>query len=420
MITILSIAIFLLGYIAISQEHILKISKTSISLLLAAVLWLMVVLGQHGQVALALAESAGEIFSLIIFLLSAMTLVEILTHYGLFDYIYIKLFKLKLGDKSQFFIIALLAFISSAFLDNLTTTIVFLQIASRFFSGKNLLRSASAIVIAANAGGAFSPIGDVTTTMLWLANKFSTQTIVTQAFIPSFTVFLVSTLIIGKSIVADTKDRVENIRRLEKIEWVFISLCLFSFLLPLLMTIVHLPPYFGLLLGLGIIWLVVDLVRLRRPNSTSLSISIEKFFQKTDIASLYFFIGILLAVSALRHLGVLDAISHQVFTATPSITRVIEGNIAIGGLSAIFDNIPLTAVAIDIVKTTDPGLWVLLALTVGVGGSLLLIGSAPGIIAMTIIKELTFGAYLKIATLPALVAFILGIFVWFIQYNYLI
>jgi len=419
MITILSIAIFLLGYIAISQEHILKVSKTSISLLLAVVLWLLVVLGQHGQVALALVESAGEIFSLIIFLLSAMTLVEILTHYGLFDYIYIKLLKLKLGDKSQFFIIALLAFVSSAFLDNLTTTIVFLQIASRFFSGKNLLRSASAIVIAANAGGAFSPIGDVTTTMLWLANKFSTQTIITQAFIPSFTVFLVSTLLIGRSIIADTKDRVENTRQLGKIEWFVISLCLFSFLLPLFMTIVHLPPYFGLLLGLGIIWLVVDLARLQRPNSTSLSISIEKFFQKTDIASLYFFIGILLAVSALRHIGVLDVISHQVFTETPSTVRIIGGNITIGGLSAVFDNIPLTAVAIDIVKTTDPSLWVLLALTVGVGGSLLLIGSAPGIIAMTIIKELTFGAYLKIATLPALAAFILGIFVWFIQYNYL-
>jgi Na+/H+ antiporter NhaD/arsenite permease-like protein len=419
MITILSIAIFLLGYIAISQEHILKVSKTSISLLLAVVLWLLVVLGQHGQVALALVESAGEIFSLIIFLLSAMTLVEILTHYGLFDYIYIKLLKLKLGDKSQFFIIALLAFVSSAFLDNLTTTIVFLQIASRFFSGKNLLRSASAIVIAANAGGAFSPIGDVTTTMLWLANKFTTQTIITQAFIPSLTVFLVSTLLIGKSIVADTKDRVENTRQLGKIEWFVISLCLFSFLLPLFMTIVHLPPYFGLLLGLGIVWLVVDLARLQRPNSTSLSISIEKFFQKTDIASLYFFIGILLAVSALRHIGVLDVISHQVFTETPSTVRIIGGNITIGGLSAVFDNIPLTAVAIDIVKTTDPSLWVLLALTVGVGGSLLLIGSAPGIIAMTIIKELTFGAYLKIATLPALAAFILGIFVWFIQYNYL-
>ena len=419
MITILSVTIFLLGYIAISQEHILKVSKTSISLLIAVVLWLLVVLGKTGPVGHALAESAGEIFSLVIFLLSAMTLVEILTHYGLFDYLYAKLLKLKLDDKAQFFIITFLAFIFSAFLDNLTTTIVFLQIASRFFSGKNLLRSASAIVIATNAGGAFSPIGDVTTTMLWLANKFTTQTIVVQTFIPSIVVFLVSSLLIGKSITTDTKDIVEKAIRLGKVEWFIISLCLFSFLLPLFMSVVHLPPYFGLLLGLGTIWLVVDLARLQRPHSTSLSIAIEKFFQKTDIASLYFFIGILLAIGALRHLGVLEEISHKVFTAAPTTTRIIMGNISIGGLSAVFDNIPLTAAAIDILKTTDPRLWALLALTVGVGGSLLLIGSAPGIIAMTIVKELTFSAYFKIATLPALVAFLLGIVVWLLQYNYL-
>jgi len=419
MIIILSVAIFLLGYVAISQEHFLKISKTSIALLIAVVLWLLVVFGRLGNVGFALTESAGEIFGLVIFLLSAMTLVEILTHYGLFDYLYTKLLRLNLGDKAQFFIITFLAFIFSAFLDNLTTTIVFLQIASRFFSGKNLLRSASAIVIAANAGGAFSPIGDVTTTMLWLANKFTAQTIFTQAFLPSLTVFFASTLLIGRSIVSDTKDRAEYAKPLGKIEWFVISLCLLSFFLPLFMTFAHLPPYFGLLLGLGVVWLVVDLARLRRPDSTSLSTSIERFFQKTDIASLYFFIGILLAIGALRHLGVLEMISHWVFTAVPSVTRIIWGNIAIGGLSAVFDNIPLTAAAIDIVKTIDPSLWVLLALTVGVGGSLLLIGSAPGIIAMKIVKELTFGAYLKIASLPALMAFILGIFVWFLQYHYL-
>lgn len=419
MIKLLSITIFLLGYIAISQEHLLKISKTSISLIIAVVLWLLVVVGGLNDIGLALTDSAGEIFGLVIFLLSAMTLVEILTHYGLFDYIYTKLVRLNLKDKAQFFIITFLAFIFSAFLDNLTTTIVFLQISSRFFSGKNLLKSASAIVIAANAGGAFSPIGDVTTTMLWLANKFTTQTVLTQAFLPSLTVFLVSTLLIGKSIVVDTKDRVEKAIKLGKTEWFIICLCLLSFLLPLLMTIIHLPPYLGLILGLGIVWLAVDLAKLRTPHSTSLSTSIEKFFQKTDIASLYFFIGILLAIGALRHLGILEEISHRVFTATPSATRIIQGNIAIGGLSAIFDNIPLTAAAIEIVKTTDPNLWVLLALTVGVGGSLLLIGSAPGIIAMTIVKELTFSKYLRIATLPALVAFCLGILVWFLQYTYL-
>src|SRR3989338_9973002 len=250
MITILSVTIFLLGYIAISQEHILKISKTSISLILAIVLWVLVVLGRLENVGLALAESAGEIFSLVIFLLSAMTLVEILTHYGLFDFIYTQLIKLRLKDKAQLFIIALLTFIFSAFLNNITTTIVFIQIAGRFFSGKNLVKAAAAIVIATNAGGALSPIGDVTTTMLWLANKFTAQTIITQAFLPSLTVFWVSTLLIGKSITVDTKDKIEKIVKPGKIEWLIISLCLLSFLLPLLMTVMYLPPYIGLLLGL--------------------------------------------------------------------------------------------------------------------------------------------------------------------------
>lgn len=418
-IPFLSITIFLLGYVAISQEHILKISKTSISLILAVLLWLLVGISGSSGVSHALSESGGEIFGLIIFLLSAMTLVEILTHYGLFNFVYQKLTELNLDDKAQFTIITFLAFIFSAFLDNLTTTIIFLQISKRFFKGKNLVKSASAIVIAANAGGVFSPIGDVTTTMLWLANKFTAQTIVLEGFLPSFVVFIVSMIFIRQTIVKSTPDRVEKMKELGKTEWIVISLCLLSFLLPLLMTLIHLPPYFGLLLGLGVVWLLVDLAKLRSSQSASLSTSIEKFFQKTDIASLYFFIGILLSISALSHLGILENVSQKVFTNTPSASRIIIGNVAIGGLSAIFDNIPLTAAAMEIIKTTDPSLWVLLALTAGVGGSLLLIGSAPGIIAMAIVDDLTFRSYLKIASLPALLGYIFGVLIWYLGYNLL-
>jgi len=136
MIKILSIIIFLTGYVTISQEHVLKISKTSISLIIGVFLWLLAIISGNNEIGLALSEAGSEIFGLVIFLLSAMTLVEILTHYGLFDYIYAQLVKLHFEDKAQFFIIALLTFIFSAILDNLTTTIVFLQIAGRFFSGK--------------------------------------------------------------------------------------------------------------------------------------------------------------------------------------------------------------------------------------------------------------------------------------------
>lgn len=414
MTKIASLIIFLAGYIAISQEHILNISKTAISLLLGVALWMLVIASGQNGVDHAIVESGAEIFGLVIFLLSAMTLVEILTHYGLFDVIYTRLVRMHLKDKAQLVILSFLTFLFSAFLDNLTTTIVFLQIATRFFREKNLVRASAAIVIAANAGGAFSPIGDVTTTMLWLSGKFSSSTVIAQGILPSLTVFVVSTFLLGRHITADTKDVVERPVRIGKIEWLIISLCLFSFVLPLVMTTLHFPPYIGLLLGLGTVWFVVDIIKHRLPQRTSLMISIEKFFQKTDISSLYFFIGILLSISALRHIGLLDDISKVIFSSVKT-EHIIAGNVFIGSLSAIFDNIPLTAAAIDIVKTTDPRLWVLLAFTVGVGGSILSIGSAPGIIAMSMVKDLTFVTYLKIATIPAIEAYILGIVVWSIQ-----
>jgi Na+/H+ antiporter NhaD/arsenite permease-like protein len=418
MITFTCIIVFLVGYVAISLEQYTKVSKTSVSLLVGVILWILAFINNQSHIAQSLGESAQEIFGLIIFLLSAMTLVEILTHYGLFDVLYEKLIKLRINDKKQFWILTILAFFFSSFLDNLTTTIIFIQIASRLFKGPNLLKAGSAIVIAANAGGAFSPIGDITTTMLWLAQKFTVSAVVLQVFLPSLSVLLVSNYIIGKSIVADTKDVIEKLSIIKRSEWIVIILCLLSFSLPLVMTIFHLPPYLGLLFGLGTVWLAVDLLRLRHHGSTKFAMSIEKFFQKTDIASLYFFIGILIAIGALRHLGILDSVSNTIFGNDPSSLRVISGNIIIGVLSAIFDNIPLTAAAIEIVKTDVASLWTLLAFTVGVGGSLLIIGSAPGIIAMTLVKELTFSKYLRIASTPALLGYTVGIIVWLLQFYF--
>jgi Na+/H+ antiporter NhaD/arsenite permease-like protein len=419
MIKILSIIIFILGYLGISQEHILKISKTSLSLILGVVLWILAIIHKSGNAGPGLLESGGEIFGLIVFLLSAMTLVEILTHYGLFDFIYKKIIGLGLKDKSQFFIICTLTFAFSSILDNLTTTIVFIQIARRFFKGENLMRATSAIIISANAGGVFSPVGDVTTTMLWLSGKFTAQQIFTTGFLPSLAVFIIAVLWIGSSVTNDTADRMEESAVLDKFDWLIITMSFLSFCLPFLMTLINLPPYFGLILGLGIIWMTIDLARLQRPESTKLSMSIDKFFQKTDISSLYFFVGILLSISALEYMGIMEEMSHALFSSNPSFMKILGGNVAIGFLSSIFDNIPLTAAAIKIVKTSDPNLWVLLALTAGTGGSLLLIGSAPGIVAMNIVKGLSFTKYARLATIPALFGYAAGILVWFIQYRIL-
>ncbi len=237
MIVIVSIVIFFVGYILISMEQLTKVNKTSVSLLLGVSLWILALFTHQGHATVALAESATDIFGLIVFLLSAMTLVEILTHYGLFDVLYERLLRLRIHDKAQFWILTILAFIFSSFLDNLTTTIIFIQIASRFFKGPNLIRAGVAIVIAANAGGTFSPIGDVTTTMLWLAQKFNAVEVFKQVFFPSVSVLLISNFWIGRSIIQNTKDITDTRSIITKSEWIIIALCLLSFTFPLAMTL---------------------------------------------------------------------------------------------------------------------------------------------------------------------------------------
>jgi len=387
-------------------------------MILGIVLWILVMLFQPNQTPYFLHETGGGIFELIIYLLSAMTLVEIIAHFGFFDFIYEEIFHRNLSDKQLFFFIVILAFLFSTFINNLTTTIIFITIARQFFKKNSLVKVASAIVIASNAGGVFSPIGDVTTTMLWFAGKFSATTIVTQAVLPSIVAFMVSILFISNGITSEIDNNREPAHAIAVREWIVIALSFLSFFLPLIMTAFHLPAYMGLLLGIGIVWMFIDVIKLRRQKS-SLDISIERLFQRADIASLNFFIGILLTVSALQYLGILDDISRFLFTASPNHARIISGALALGGLSAIFDNIPLTAAAIAIVKTTDHSLWVLVAYTVGFGGSLFSIGSGSGIIAMAIVRELTFVKYLKNATIPVLIAFSLGAIVWYLQYLFL-
>jgi Na+/H+ antiporter NhaD/arsenite permease-like protein len=416
-------AIFLLGYVLITLEHKAKINKSISATALAAVLWGMVALsGQydHAAVEHALHDISAETFSLIAFLLAAMTLVEILVHYRFFDWLRVKLFGLGLQDKSQLILISTLAFFLSAIIDNLTTTIVMVQIARRFFKGNNLLVAAGAIVVAANAGGAFSPVGDVTTIMLWLAHKFTALEIILWGFLPSLSILLVSSLLFVRQIVGDTADErpvtFESVH-LSRSERLVIVTAFASFLLPPLAKFAGLPPYMGLLLGVGIVGLIIGWLANAAPHREShLSMEIEKLVSKVDITSLLFFIGILFAVGALGFLGILDQISNTLFGEVPAFSQLVIGSIFLGAFSAIFDNIPLTAAAIDIVQTDNFHVWVLLAICVGTGGSMLAIGSAAGVVAMGMVKELTFMRYLKIATIPAAAGYVTAICVWYVQY----
>jgi Na+/H+ antiporter NhaD/arsenite permease-like protein len=414
--------IFIAGYVLITLEHQWKINKSLTATALAAILWGALALSGADKPLMeeAIHHLSGETFSLVVFLLAAMTLVEILVHYRFFDLLRIKLLALGLKDNAQLVLISVIAFVLSGIIDNLTTTIVMIQIARRFFKGKNLLVAAGAIVVAANAGGAFSPVGDVTTIMIWLAGKFTALEIIMWGFLPSLAVLLVSMFFFVRQIEGDSSD--EKPVTYEKViltrsEKVIIASAFLSFSLPPLAHFVGLPPFMGMLFGVGVVGLMVGFFANASANKEShLSMDIEKLLGKLDITSLLFFIGILFAVGALGFLGVLDQISAALFGEDPAVSRLIAGSVLLGIFSAILDNIPLTAAAIDILQTTDFRLWVLLALCVGTGGSMLVIGSAAGVVAMGMVKELSFKQYLKIAAVPAMLGYFAGVGVWCIQY----
>jgi len=449
-LAIVASLLFIGGYILITLEHRYDLHKALPASALGAFLWILIAMTEGADgVGHAIEEVGAEIFGLIAFLLAAMTLVEILTHYRFFDLIRAKILALGLNDRKQLWVIGSVSFFLSAIIDNLTATLVMLAISMSFFAGKNLLRAAAVVVIAANAGGAWSPIGDVTTIMLWLADKFTAVEIVLFGFLPSLALFVTSTFLLTMDVSLDTQDTVEESIEISRSEKIIIGVSLISFLFPLLVSRIGLEPYFGLVFGLGLVGILIALFRVRSkklfsleenmvegtdengnnggygpeglsslgvPHQTHLTSNIEKKLARIDLASLLFFIGILLAVGALSHLGVLELISHVLLGVDPSIVRLVIGNSTLGILSAIMDNIPLTAAAIDILKTNDSAIWVLLAIAVGTGGSILVIGSAAGVVAMGKVKDLTFFNYIKIATFPAFAGYIVAIAVWYAQY----
>lgn len=417
---LLAIAIFVAGYLFITLEHTIKTHKSAIALFMAAALWIVVATSGASIDATEhqLHEAGAEIFGLIVFLLAAMTLVEVLIHFRFFDVIRARITKLGLGDRGQFILIAFLTFFFSAILDNLTVTIIMIQIARRFFTEERLLVAATGIVIVANAGGAWSPIGDVTTIMLWLADKFSALQIIMWGFLPSLAMGIVATALMARHFSKNRggTEKEETVTLCTE-EKVIISLAFGSFTLPVLFHLAHLPPYLGLLFGLGITWLAIEYVKhYSKKEFDSKRTNLERLVQKTDIASIKFFIGILLAVSALGALGILDILSNTLFGADPSVTRLVIGSSIMGLLSAIVDNVPLTALAIDLIHVENPAVWAFTAVTVGTGGSLLLIGSVAGVIAAGMVPTLTFGKYLRYATTPVLVGYFLAIAVWIGQY----
>jgi len=414
--------IFVIGYALIALEHNIKINKSGTAIIIGSLLWLIVDFFErfNREVGESLMHETQEIFGIVIFLLAAMTLVEILVHYRFFDWLEDKIVQKKISSAKLFWVLGALAFILSAFLDNLTTTLIMIQLGRKIYKHQaNFLIFVANTVIAANAGGAFSPIGDVTTIMLWLAGKFTALQVISVAIIPSIAAWLVPQYLMGRHIKkgeeaekAHSDVKVDGDRQPVKPYWSVVIIGFLSFLLPVFFNLAGFPPFLGLLTGVGILWLFIDFKSNRQDDHFKQG-KVVKVIQRADISTLKFFIGILLAVGALSHVGLLRDLNTLIFGSELNISRLVIGNSILGVISSILDNVPLVAAAIKMFAASTPMvIWVLLALTAGTGGSMLVVGSAAGVAAMGQVKELTFGYYLKKATLPALLGYIAGIAAW--------
>jgi len=417
--------VFILGYIFIALEHKTSINKSGVAIVVGVLLWLLAasVNNDKQEIASAISENGAEIFQIIIFLLSAMTIVEVLVHYKFFDWIRENIVKREISQAKLFWLLGALTFVLSAFLDNLTTTLIMIQIGRKIYKhDENFLIFTANTVIAANSGGAASPIGDVTTIMLWLAGKFNAMQIISIGILPALATWLIPQYLLGKKIKKHEEAEKSNpsfdIVDEKKVKplWSVVVIGLFSFVLPVIFNIIGLPPFLGLLLGLGILWIFIDF-KSKSGHETFSSGKVIEVIQKADIATLKFFIGILLAVGALAHMGILKTINDFVFGPEANIIRLVTGNVILGFVSSVLDNVPLVAASIKMFpEGISPAIWVLLALTAGTGGSLLVIGSAAGVAAMGQVKKLNFGYYLKNATIPALLGYVSGVCVWILMY----
>lgn len=421
----LGAGLFIFGYALIALEQKFNTHKSAIALMMAGGLWtLAAFLGRHNEAFTQVTnETAVNVFSIVAFSLASMALIEILAHYRFFDYVRMQLLKLRIRDRGQFILLMSLCFFLSGVLDNISLTICFIQIARYFFKGKNLILVGAAIVIGSNAGGAWSPIGDVTSLLLWLGGKIGAMQMITAAFFPTLVLTVVSGYLLYRQL--DSTNFVKHEENDDTVdlsvsEKIVIGSALGAFVLPLVANLINVQPYTARLMGLGITWALIEIMRTksRRPHESHMTANIERIVQKVDLSSIMFITGILLSVGALTSLGVLAYLSHVAVGPHPSDTWLISLSSILGLGSAIMDNSALVAIAMQVFPIHDPHVWALIGITAGTGGSIMVFGSAAGVVAMGILKELNFQNYLRHATVPALVGMAAGVSAWLLQYMF--
>lgn len=440
------VVVFLLGYAAITLEHPLKLDKLIPALAMMAIAWAAVALGidsfdtwfdsaaysmlpdfagltHEGKLHImeeTLLHHFGKTCEILVFLMGAMTIVEIIDHFN--GFATIKQFIKTKQRGTLLWIICILAFFLSAIIDNLTATIVLITLLRKLLNDKtDRIWYASLIIISANAGGAWSPIGDVTTTMLWIGNKVSTMMLVEKLFLPSLVCMVVPVLVASRLKpfrgTFNAPDDGAAATRSGK-AMLYLGLIMIIFV-PVFKTVTHLPPYLGMMLSLAVVSLAAEFISNRKFSLANVTSGGHadghvgppsptfKALSKIEMPSILFFLGILMTVAALESLGIIFTFGQDVRQAIPDDVFVM----LMGAGSAVIDNVPLVAASMGMFNVTefplDSSIWHFIAYSAGTGGSMLIIGSAAGVVAMGM-ENISFGWYFKKISILALVGFLAG------------
>jgi len=419
------IIVFVLGYMAIALEHPIKVDKAASALLIGGICWAIYAfsgvdahhMNEH------LSHHLVDIAEILFFLLGAMTIVELIDAHEGFSIITDKITTNK--KVALMWILSLITFFFSAALDNLTTAIVMSALLTKLIKDKeDLWMFAGMVILSANAGGAWSPIGDVTTIMLWIGGQVTANNIITSVFLPSVVCALVPLIYltfklkgeITRPVIVESKEHyIDPTTPFERnlIFYMGVSGLLF---VPIFKTITHLPPYVGMLLSLGLLWFVTEVLHRSKNHEQKSQLSVIGVMKKVDVPTIFFFLGILLAVAALQTAGQLDIVANYLSDTFngQSTEGIYIINMIIGLLSSIVDNVPLVAGAMGMYPIAETGFyatdgvfWEFLAYCAGTGGSVLIIGSAAGVAVMGILK-IDFIWYVKNISLLALIGYLSG------------
>lgn len=408
----LIIGIFVVGYLAIAFEHPIKINKTASALITGVLCWTVYVLltsEEPEAVIHELSEHLGEVSEILFFLLGAMTIVELVDVHDGFRVITNRI--TTQNSRTLLWVLSIITFFMSAILDNLTTSIVMVSLLRKLVSDPMQRKFyAGVVIIAANAGGAWSPLGDVTTTMLWIGGQITAVQIMTQLIVPSLVCLLVPLVYLSFTMKGNLKGEaiLNTAPAHEKSKlMLFVGVGCLIFV-PIFKTLTHLPPYMGMLLGLGIVWITSELVNNGKDEEDRAQYSPAHALSKIDTSSVLFFLGILIAIGALEATHLLRNLALWMNETIGNLDVIV---MTIGIASAVIDNVPLVAAAMGMydLQTYPPDakLWEFLAYCAGTGGSILIIGSAAGVAVMGM-EKIDFVWYIKRISFLALIGYFAG------------